>query len=147
MRVFGEQVGIKQTDHRRAGTRRDDDVFVIGEEGEIALRHLAGLVMEAGVKGGLGAAGLAEGKIDGDSQAVQQAYGSFPHLRVEGIAQTGDEQGYPRRPLAAGGLAHGSFSVGSRVWILVLINLPEEFLKLIGQLIDFALSPAHTLAA
>jgi hypothetical protein len=118
-----------------------------GEKGKIALRDLAGLVVKAGVEGRLRAAGLAERKIDGNPQAVQQAYGSFSHLRVESVAQASHEQGYPLRPLAAGGFGHGSFSAGSGVLIFVLINLSEQLLKLISQNIDLSLSPAHTLAA
>jgi hypothetical protein len=43
----------------------------------------------------------------------------------------------------------GPYSAGSRVvvFILVLIDLPEELLKLIRQLIDFTLFATNALAA
>jgi hypothetical protein len=55
-------------------------------------RHAARFVMEAGIVGGLAAAGLIDGKSDRADAALQDPQDSLSHLGEQAVDQAGDEQ-------------------------------------------------------
>ena len=74
-RVFGKQRRIVVLHHAGAGTRRDDNRPVVGEQRQLVRRHLARFVREAAGVGRLAAAGLFFRKVHADALPFEQRDG------------------------------------------------------------------------
>ena len=104
--VVVEQLGVEDPDHARAGARWDHDAGLRAERREQPLRNGLGIAPEAGVEGGLPAAGLGRRKVHVRPQAPQHPDYALAHLRVELVDDAGDEERCAdRHPITALGRA------------------------------------------
>ena len=81
--VVFEEVGVEDTDHGCAGAGRGHDVGVAVEDGDEAFGEVAGFGLEAGVEGGLAAAGLGLGEGELDALVPEHLDHGLADLGVE----------------------------------------------------------------
>jgi hypothetical protein len=81
-RAFGflQQLGIKDAHHGGARAGGADDGFSVAEDAQKALRDGTRFIPEAGVEGGLAAAGLAGGKVNFAAKPPQDFHRVHGHL-------------------------------------------------------------------
>ena len=96
--------------HRGAGAGGNDDGQLAGEDVGAVFGDFARGAPIAGVEGGLAAAGLVFGELDGDAEVFEHFDGGAGDVIVEGIAEAGAHQEHAFAEWAGSGIGHGEFA-------------------------------------
>jgi hypothetical protein len=91
-RVVGKELAIKDPHHGGAGARRRDHIFGVLENIEQARRDFSGFFPEAGIKGGLAAAGLSGIECDLTAEPPQDFDGALADPGVKLVPEASDEK-------------------------------------------------------